>query len=382
MEHNQRQQLIDLLAKNAVGAPAATGVTGFFRGVILGANLPDAFKQERVGGWTGDARTDALELVNWALSRDINPADTRYTTLGSLLEPKIDQLDFNDATRIATLIVSNRLFRDQRLLNEVAVRFQIPRQDELASPAVQVGPEINWRGPADDVQLQSWLQPEPSLLDVGFLARAVASSASVCRVEVGVSRKSGTGVLLDSEHVLTNYHVLGESDEEVAKAAPTTTLRFGAYTLVGGESGDGQTVSLDPAHPVARSSPKGELDFVLLRAHVDVRKLKDVRPAKFSITPLPMVRSAVNILQHPEGKVMMLSASNSGVTGVYPQPGVLQYVSRTALGSSGSPCFDDQWHVIALHHAVRGRTFGVIGEGILITNIYERIKGVLTALPS
>lgn len=30
------------------------------------------------------------------------------------------------------------------------------------------GPDISWRGESDEIQLQSWLQPEPDYWDVGF----------------------------------------------------------------------------------------------------------------------------------------------------------------------------------------------------------------------
>jgi len=79
---------------------------------------------------------------------------------------------------------------------------------------------------------------------------------------------------------------------------------------------------------------------------------------------------------------MMLAPSSNGVTGAYPDTGHVQYVSRTAPGSSGAPCFDDDWKVVALHHAVRSKMFGVIGEGILMSAIYGAIREFLVAQPS
>jgi hypothetical protein len=79
---------------------------------------------------------------------------------------------------------------------------------------------------------------------------------------------------------------------------------------------------------------------------------------------------------------MMLAISGSGVTGAYPDRGYLQYVSRTAPGSSGGPCFDDDWNIVAVHHAVRSKAFGVIGEGILMASIYDAIKGIVETKPA
>jgi endonuclease G, mitochondrial len=138
---------------------------------------------------------------------------------------------------------------------------------------------------------------------------------------------------------------------------------------------------LDPAAPVVALSRTREYDFALLRAHADVSRLTNVVPAPFSVS-VPAQKMALNILQHPKGGPMMLSASSSGVTGAYPDRGILQYVSRTDDGSSGSPCFDDEWRVVALHHAARSRTFGVIGEGILFSAIYDLIKPHMAAPPT
>jgi hypothetical protein len=37
------------------------------------------------------------------------------------------------------------------------------------------------------------------------------------------------------------------------------------------------------------------------------------------------------------------------------------------------PCFDENWYLVALHHAQKAKTFGSIREGILFANIYQDI---------
>jgi len=66
-----------------------------------------------------------------------------------------------------------------------------------------------------------------------------------------------------------------------------------------------------------------------------------------------------------------------GVTGVYQEYGLFQYVNKTASGSSGSPCFDENWFLVALHHAQKAKSFGTIREGILFNSIYQEIKDFL-----
>ncbi|MFM5947050.1 MAG: trypsin-like serine peptidase, partial [Dolichospermum sp.] len=83
------------------------------------------------------------------------------------------------------------------------------------------------------------------------------------------------------------------------------------------------------------------------------------------------------VLQHPEGESMKLSISQDGIIGVYQNSGLVQYVNKTAVGSSGSPCFDEDWYLVALHHAQKAKTFGSIREGILFASIYQEIQDFL-----
>ena len=76
------------------------------------------------------------------------------------------------------------------------------------------GPNINWQGETDELQLQSLFQREPNYLDVGFLKRAIEQSVSVCRIEIPSRNIMGTGVLITPNKVLTNYHVFQPNEQE------------------------------------------------------------------------------------------------------------------------------------------------------------------------
>jgi hypothetical protein len=369
-------RLVELLAEKATAGQADVGVRGYFRNLVMSAELPPAFQQQRAD-WTSDARVNAVELIRWAQNKGTNPRNHSYSTLGSILVKQFADSGLEQAATLASLVVAYRLCTDPQQLDELSMRYQIPQQPAAGSDH---GPEIEWRGPPE-VELQGWFREEPDLLDVGFLKRAIERAASVCRVEVGLTGTTGTGVLVDSNLVITNFHVLGESIDAVAKAAPSTRLRFGAFTSKGSDEKAGQLVSLDAAKPIEAYSPEKVHDFVLLRVDTGIGELTDVRPAPFTVSK-PTAKSGVNILQHPVGGAMMLAISTNGVTGAYPDAGYLQYVSRTAPGSSGGPCFDDDWNVVAVHHAVRSKAFGVIGEGILMSSIYEAIKDIVGKQPA
>ncbi len=64
----------------------------------------------------------------------------------------------------------------------------------------------------------------------------------------------------------------------------------------------------------------------------------------------------VNIIQHPDGGPKMLALRNNLVTKSTKSD--VCYLTDTKLGSSGSPVFNDQWTMVALH---RG---SVVAEGV------------------
>ncbi|BCL34476.1 effector-associated domain EAD1-containing protein [Nostoc sp. MS1] len=240
------------------------------------------------------------------------------------------------------------------------------------------GPEINWQGETDEIQLQSWLKSEPDYWDVGFLKRAIEQSASVCRIEIPSCKIMGTGVLITPNKLLTNYHVLRNSDtNDMESNALNAILNFGCVTSDDGLESQGKTFKLDRQKPILKFSVTEELDYVLLQVEAKIFQVADIKPARWDSRILPLEKTGINVLQHPEGDSMKLSVSQDGITGVYQHRGLVQYVNKTAVGSSGSPCFDENWYLIALHHAQRAKTFGSIREGILFTSIYQEIKNLL-----
>ena len=60
------------------------------------------------------------------------------------------------------------------------------------------------------------------------------------------------------------------------------------------------------------------------------------------------VGDRVYIIQHPNGGVKKIGMHHNLVRFV--DEDVLQYWTDTEAGSSGSPVFDEQWRLVALHH--------------------------------
>ena len=152
-------------------------------------------------------------------------------------------------------------------------------------------------------------------------------------------------------------------------------LRFGNYKSDLEDAADGQVVALAETDPVLAVSPWDGLDYALLRADDSIEELEGVVPLPFQLG-LPEKRSALNILQHPGCGEMKVALSRNGVTRVLPDTGKVQYVASVAGGSSGAPCFNEDWELVAVHHAGISGAF-TKGEGILFSAIYEQIQDKL-----
>lgn len=86
----------------------------------------------------------------------------------------------------------------------------------------------------------------------------------------------------------------------------------------------------------------------------------------------------VNIIQHPGGEYKQIGLYHNLVT--YVDASRVQYLTDTMPGSSGSPVFNSQWNVVALHHS--GGFFAEPGtkdkvlrnEGININKVIASLK--------
>jgi V8-like Glu-specific endopeptidase len=352
-------------------SPLQGGPQSYFRNLVAAAHLSKKYQAAIAGRFQGNAEADARALAEDAIAKKINGEDPRFTVVGSIVMALLKQdTSPDDARAMVAILCRYGLILDDSERERLAVRFMLP---ELATSGagekVEYGPEIQWLGP-DELQLQSFLRPDPPWLDVGFLRKAMERSSAICRIELGT--RTGTGFLVGPNLVLTNYHVLVfDSGDNLEENAKRVALRFGCFSAKT-DSSDGQEFRL-ASEPIVDQSPVDEHDFLLLRVQDAIRGEEAIKPAPLEPS-IPAEKSPLNIIHHPFGDTMKLSLSGNGVTGIYRDKGLLQYVTRAGEGSSGSPCFNDEWNVVGLHHAQRARSFGSIREGILVQAIYDRIK--------
>lgn len=373
-----RERLVRALSEQALGAPQ--GPTHYYRSLVAAADLPPQFRGQIAGAWSGDATADARSLVNWASVKGVNPADPRYATLGSLLLPFLEGVGADQRAETVALIVVHRLVRDDSLLTHFRARYQVPTAAGPAPvPEVDVlSPPVALREPLGELELQGLLTRDPDLLDIGFLSRAIDTAVGICRIETSSGQPLGTGFLAGPRAVLTNCHVVAAAPgETLTTKAQGLVARFGSITAGDGREASGQRHRVTREDPLLSSSPPDHLDYALLHLEQSVTEAADLHPLAFNGSARPARGMPLIMLGHPQGGPMQLALSGNGVVGVYADTSRIQYVARAERGSSGSPCFDEDWRLVALHHAERSRTFGSVREGILMQPIYDEIRALI-----
>ena len=215
----------------------------------------------------------------------------------------------------------------------------------------------------------------PDFLPARYLEDGAVAQRAVGRVEIrdaaGDVLGHGTGFLVSPRLLLTNHHVLPD-----AATAGSSVLQLEFQ-----EGGDGRprpvtTVGLDPA---ALFVADPELDFAL------VAVAEPARTVPFGWLPLTaaqgtvVIGEAVTIVQHPGARPKEVVLRENELVDIAEQ--VLHYVADTEPGSSGSPVFNDQWEVVALHHASvpspdADDSYTVVNEGIRISRVLAHLARV------
>lgn len=180
--------------------------------------------------------------------------------------------------------------------------------------------------------------PRPTLLDISFLEKGVHVSRAVVHLSTTYADHTtgnGTGFLIGRDLLLSNHHVLFD---EGGQSATSVLARF-RY-----EEGVQEIVR----ECVPKTIQGAEyFDWAVVR-------LREPAPEDIPILPMKAPSSPVKvgfpafIIQHPRGEKKKVGLYRNEVR--YVDDEVIQYLTDTEVGSSGSPVFDQRWELIALHH--------------------------------
>jgi V8-like Glu-specific endopeptidase len=233
-------------------------------------------------------------------------------------------------------------------------------------------------------ELQSWT----------FLPRGARAARPVARVSALVHGRDvpiGTGFLVSPTLVMTNNHVL-----PLPSVARQALVELGVELDIDNRPQLPVQLTLDPRRFFFTDV---DLDVTV----VSVASGDGAPPGEsFGWATLGPDQGSVvtgeelNIVGHPGGRLKEIAIRDNRLVAILAE--FLQYTTDTETGNSGSPVFNNQWQVVALHHAsvakrdAKGRrlrkdgkvwregdgedaVWWVANEGIRIGAILERLAG-------
>lgn len=282
----------------------------------------------------------------------------------------------NDYDRIAFDLIgyAERTGKLNELL--LGARAMNPKNDQLFAFSQQFGLAP---GTPERPQLEALIRSSNSHLDIAVWREKLGLLESqVCSIEID-GQHMGTGFLMGPSVVMTNYHVLMDVIDGPIEPS-RVGLRFDFKVLSTGEVANAG-VYYDLAHdwlidhsPYSQIDlmpmPKNglpaddELDYALIRVDGEPGRaaiggkeavIEPGIPTRGWMTPEPnhafTHNPALFIVQHPSGQPLKLALDTDAVTDVNDNQTRVYYRTNTEPGSSGSPCFDQNWNLVALHHS-------------------------------
>ena len=223
-----------------------------------------------------------------------------------------------------------------------------------------------------------------------FLRLALEASQSVVKFGPGkFSEGAGTGFVFKGEWIdeawkgkpliLTNAHVCS-NDNEVINTYPFSNhpddLKVMFFESANGRSTNGNSDDIIeyPIKEVVWTSPPYELDATLVLLDKDFpEEHKNITLNKKWPLKQSLEDSRLNILGHPKGLDMKVSFQDNKMTDEGEK--YVYYKTPTDKGSSGSPVFNNNWQLVALHHS--SKRAKKANEGIRIDVIIEALKSAL-----
>ncbi|HXA15772.1 MAG TPA: trypsin-like peptidase domain-containing protein [Thermoanaerobaculia bacterium] len=237
-------------------------------------------------------------------------------------------------------------------------------------PPVVKGPDLQWEAPDNGEHIEKITGAQSTLVPISFLEIGMQRSRAVARV-VRQDRSSGTGFLIGGGWLLTNNHVL-----------PTSESAIGAVAELNYQAAPDGTAAEIKSYPLDAACFHTSVKNDWTAIGIDAAAEKEW--GTLALEPVTTeVDAFVNIIQHPGGGPKQIGLYHNTVA--YVGKGRVQYLTDTLPGSSGSPVFDGDWKVVALHHS--GGMLRQPGtkqsfyrnEGIAITTLIEELReaGVL-----
>jgi len=272
-------------------------------------------------------------------------------------------------------------FRRQNIAERLLTAAQAsrPHVDELRDLADQVlVPVVD-----DRVELERQISENvPDLDPAVFREKQETIEPAVCAITVTAKDVTGgTGFLVGRDLVLTAAHVLQPVIDGTTKLA-NAKFRFDYKKLR-----EGHPATLGVTYGLADIvMHDGAIDFALARLDapageepIGSRKAEEGAPRRSWIalpeTPIDYKpRSPLLILHHPRGEELKMAIETQSIVGLDSTHPRVTHKTNTDHGSSGSPCFDLSWTLLAVHRGTVGTANVAIPIAPVASAIRAKVK--------
>jgi len=191
---------------------------------------------------------------------------------------------------------------------------------------------------------------QSQLMSSFFLAAGAERARAVGRIVIQTGVSIGTGFLISPRLLMTTNHVI-----ENERIAALCRIEFDYVRRFDGRFGDTQLFRLLPGEFFLTSVTHNDLnlDYTIVAVEPVTSQGDELAGRGF----IPLVSTLgdltvfewANIIQHPGGEPQQVALRDNKV--VKSLDNFIHYEADTQPGSSGSPVFNDQWQLVALHHS-------------------------------
>lgn len=278
---------------------------------------------------------DRSDTVRFLREVKINPAyinlsDKMINTWTSIVEYAMYQEKLSDL-----IVQARQEFPKDKLL-------QLAEAHQLLTLEIPAIAEGSWHAATDPGELEVLTKGIDTMRPISFLEKGVQVAKSVARVVLATG-EMGSGFLIKDNLLVTNHHVLPN-----ANAAQDAHVEFNFQKTIDNKDAEIQSYSLLPGDCFFTSplEQEGGDDWTVVRIDGNANTTWGELTLK---TATPKKQDEVIIIQHPGGGPKQIALTHNIVA--YAGERRIQYLTDTQKGSSGSPVFDLNWQVVALHHA-------------------------------
>lgn len=285
--------------------------------------------------------------------------------IATAAELRTTQIDFSNQANLnwfAVIQQAELQDRVDRLYDIVLTEFPddktLLQVRSLVPPSPVDGPSVNWKAGGGG-QLEKLMGAKSTLVAVASLELGLERARSVVRIK-RADGGLGTGFVISRNRIVTNHHVL-----------PNVLSVQGALAQFNYQkTADGLDASFEEFAFVADGFRTSKADdWSAVKFTGDASKWGELAFEPRAIA----AGDLVNIIQHPGGGQKQLSFAANVVAFV--GEGRVQYLTDTLPGSSGSPVFDADWNLVALHHSGGWLT----EPGAATKGTYYRNEGIAIA---